>query len=252
MKNILSLVVCWLFFVPLAAQNSSQATVILKNGSQFVGEIINYTPKETLVLQIENGTQISFDDQSIKRIIQEGSANPKSFTKKPYFFEKQEFYNETNVFLGFGRDGWSGDITGNVGIQHVFGKQFNHWLGTGVGVAWDSYYFDPPQSVLPVFAEARGYFLPKNFSPMYKLAVGYGFAIKDKDYNNIKSTGGLLLYPALGFRIGVGENVGITFDLGYKFQKATYYYAYDYWEGDTNYSYKMNFKRLNFRFGVVF
>jgi len=171
---------------------------------------------------------------------------------KPYAFRERGLYSITyaGTINGIGH---SGEMQLGLSLQQVAGFQLNRMLGAGVGVGLENFSVGDANGplILPVYAEARGYFLKKNKTPYYALNVGYGFAFKDEDQRIIQAKGGLLIHPAIGFRLGASNSSNFLFDLGYKFQWATLTRNFSQWTPDIQVQ-ELLFKRFSVRLGLIF
>lgn len=111
-----------------------------------------------------------------------------------------------------------------LGLQYIFGYQFSNNFGLGLGISYLDYY-DPEAEdspkFIPIFAEARGYFLKKKTSPYYNLAVGIGTGTKFNKNLPSEVTPGLYTHPALGYKIG-SDKIAVLFDVGLQFTKVIY------------------------------
>ena len=134
-----------------------------------------------------------------------------------------------------------------LGLSVSAGKRFNRFLSVGGGIGFDEYIVGTSENILSTFGEVSGYLMPSNQSISYHLAAGYGFAFKDEEANLTSATGGWMVYPAVGFRLGK-KNLKWTFDFGYKFQKANW--VYDNW--GTVSDQRILYRRLTLRTGVMF
>jgi len=156
--------------------------VHLKDGSEFRGKIIEYKHDEYLKMEILGGQVVEFPAKQIRKVIQQpfGQAGfvQKIIKTHEYRFRERGIYNETYVNLPQGYDSW-GDWNVGLGIHHVTGYQFNRWIGAGMGIGFDGYDIGAGENIIPVYAEARGYFMKKNTTPFYSVALGYGFAGKN-------------------------------------------------------------------------
>jgi len=249
-----------LFFVCVMLPNISKAQtdelqyidiVHLKDGSEFRGKIIIYKHGDYLEMEILGGQVVEFPAKKIKKIVQQPYGQlayiPKTIRVREYSFRERGIYNETYVNLPQGYNTWSAWEVG-LGIHHVVGYQFNRWIGTGIGVGFDGYYIGYGENVIPVYAEARGYFMKKNTTPFYSVALGYGFSGRNDNRNLIKGSGGIMFNPNIGYRFGASAGANFTLSLGYKLQKASFTELR--WQGTLKRNY--TYSRLNLRLGLLF
>ncbi len=254
MKNLkfLWLFCCFIFAGTLTAQETSTIDIIhMKNGSVFRGQITHYTQGGILKIKVNDKIELAFPDNQIKKIIQkevnsDGIKEIKS--RKQYAFRERGVYNLTSGSIAAGKQAWNSENIIDVGFQNITGFKFNRFLGVGLGIGVDYYYGGSGQTVMPIFAEARGYLKEKNVSPMYSLAAGYGIAFKRNDFNITNTKGGLMLHPAIGLRIGGSDNATFIIDLGFKIQHAQFEYDWG-WEQMVQ---RMRYHRFILRTGIMF
>jgi len=240
-KSIVLCVAVLFMLVAQAQQKTDQTThtITLKDGTIYQGVIKQYIEGEKLILQLGPNIIKTIKDKDIKMLVQDGTAtavsenNPITLSTpdKPYNFQEKGLYFESNAQLMLGSSAFfslpeNGDrmnkIDPGIGAQLIGGYQINRFIGVGAGVGLDYYYLNSGETLLPVFADVRGYLLKRNVSPMYKLQAGYGFAFKDEDRNMVDAEGGLMWYPALGVRFGAAKSANFMLDFGVKVQKADY------------------------------
>ncbi len=225
--------------------------VHLKDGSEFRGKIIEYKHDEYLKMEILGGQVVEFPAKQIKKVVQQpyGDAAyvPRVVKTREYNFRERGVYNETFVNLPQGYNSW-GDWNVGLGIHHVIGFQFNRWIGTGMGIGFDGYAMGEGENVIPVYAEARGYFMEKNTTPFYSVALGYGFAGKNENQGILEGSGGIMFNPNIGYRIGASAGANFTLSFGYKLQKASFTELR--WNGEVKRDYTYN--RLNLKLGLLF
>lgn len=240
------------YFATAQSETVKPDIIETKRGTILKGEIIEYKQGSFVRVRIKTGDIITIEDKRIKRIIEGGLlSNPEAASiqkiLKPYNFREKGFYNFTSGSFALGSEAWSQDPSVGVGIHNVTGYQLNRFIGLGLGIGMDYYYLGSGENLMPVYLEARGYFLSKHVSPYYSFNMGYAFAFKSEQHRIEEAEGGLMIYPAIGFRFGASSNANFTLDFGYKMQKATYNFRN--WDLITH---EMTYKRLVVRMGVLF
>lgn len=114
-----------------------------------------------------------------------------------------------------GNDGVYKDFnTTGGGISTSHGYQLNPYIFLGGGVAYHYYnsdYFDG-HSAVPVFANFRVNMNSNKISPFFDAKVGYSAG----DFEGVYAS------PSFGVRIGLKENLGINFSVGYTAQGFKY------------------------------
>lgn len=275
MKNVKLFLVFALFcFIgQLHAQTNpeeikTQDVIYLKNGSVFKGKILEYEKGAVLLLELENGSVIEFEDDEIDRVVQEaidldkGKGEEKEEDKEPvryrkvilkkkekvYRFRETGIYNAT--FFSSSNGSHNGELQVGLGVHNVIGYQLNRLFGLGIGVGLDSYSFQDGETLYPIFIEARGYLRKKWHSPYYSMNLGYGFAIADESENVIEAEGGLMVHPCFGMRFGANKDANVMIDVGYKFQYANITRVMPF-NGDLE-ERDLLFKRLTIRLGLLF
>jgi hypothetical protein len=236
-------------------------TVHLRNGGMVEGMIVHYRPGKSITIQDGEARYHYIRDEQIDRIIFQIKANPgyagrtdrlkavrRSAGPAPYLFQEKGVYNAT--YLSFAAGRYNGSVRIGPGLHNVTGYQFNRWIGVGLGVGVDAYSFDEVDVVFPVYGEARGYFLEKNNSPYYSFSAGYGFLMKWENSDNLRTKGGWMIHPALGWRIGSGGGGNFIFDVGYKFQKAVHEIEFPW--GEEKLRTDRLFRRFVIRTGLIF
>jgi|GEM_PF-472253 len=224
--------------------------IYFKNGGMLHGKILNITD-DAIEFRMVTEKVINIKMKIVKKITQKfdetGTAVLKSYSIKPYQFKEQGIYNLTTINLPQGFNEWN-EWDSGLGIHHVTGKQFNRWLGAGLGLGFDGYQLNNGRNVLSVYGDFRGYVNAKNFSPYYSVGLGYGFGIKNVDVGIIKAKGGVFFNPTIGYRFGGNAGANLIMGLGYKLQVATF--NWNGWNSVNRQRYV--FKRLNLSIGVLF
>ncbi|MEM6967242.1 MAG: hypothetical protein AAF573_20940 [Bacteroidota bacterium] len=242
------------FFVNvlLGQSNENHDIVYMKNGSIFKGKIIHYDQRENLRLELSSGHVVILESRRVRKIIQ-GDVDPALLikperVKKPYNFREQGLYVTTFVgYHGGGSAFEAAETNHGLGVQASLGYQFHRLLGVGAGIGMDYYYSGSGQNFMPVFGEVRGYLLPRNVTPMYSFAAGYGFAFEDEERNITNAQGGLMVHPSVGFRFGGSKTMNFTLEAGVKIQKGTFeYVVWDVIE------HRMTYRRFVVKAGIVF
>lgn len=250
MKKLMIILVGLLFVgSTINAQNADDKKVIflhLKKGMTLEGELVELIPGKSVTILTAQGHTIQVEDRKIKRYYYPQHPGIDAGIKE-YGFKEVGFYQYAT--LGLIMNTVDADNGGAVGFQMTAsaGYQFNRWLGTGVGASADFYRTGASEMVFPVFAEVRGYFMPQNSTPYYVIRGGYGFAsgLEDKVH---EAKGGWMFNPALGWRLGGGTGLKMTFDIGVQFQQAEFNYS----QGAETSIAEIVYKRLNMRVGFLF
>ena len=138
----------------------------------------------------------------------------------------------------------------NITAQTFNGVQLRPRLAVGgtVGVDWYN-----TAMLTPVCAGVRydlGRPNQKNLRVFSSLDTGWGFAWLNEDATGYKTTGGWVISPGLGFRIGKPSNANFVLSLSYKRQQAQADKPL-YWNELAKHETRV-YNRMSFRIGVVF
>lgn len=124
------------------------------------------------------------------------------------------------------------------------GYNFRSWFQAGMGVGYSQFQNVP---LYPVFAEVRGLFADRDFSPYYALRAGHSYAGFVDNFQIQNAKGGFMGEGQLGLSIRTG-NLSFLLGGGYHFQKAKLEGTIDNWwggwGGDQSYIQNRNFRRL--------
>lgn len=242
--------------------------VHLANGTILKGRILENRYDDYLIMEFDSGDRIRLEaneihdisreyveedesntvakDRSYKQYKEKLKGKPKTVAKVYAFKERGPYFS---TFMASISGRVDGDLKVGLGAHFTSGYQFNRWVGLGLGVGIDSYSTSVKRTVVPVFVEARGYFLKKYNSPYYSVNAGYGFALTDEDLDINEANGGYMVHPAIGYRFGATAKVNMLMDIGYKFQRAEF--TREFFNGDFEVQ-DIRFQRFTFRLGLIF
>lgn len=177
-------------------------------GNRLTGQITEIKPGDTLVFKSWGGAVFQIPRKEVKRIVQDcRGTKGASQGPRPYTFKERGVYHHSRGSVLIGQAYYGLDNVG-LQIQHSSGWMFSRLLGAGLGTGIER--FDPGSeaseaSVYPLFAEIRGYALPKRLTPYYSIAAGWGFAGKNTGQRwGYTDTwrGGWMAQAEIGYRIG--------------------------------------------------
>jgi hypothetical protein len=98
-----------------------------------------------------------------------------------------------------------------INFNMIAGYQVNAHFFVGGGVALDAYSGD---IYVPVFADARYFFLDKKFTPYAFIDAGYGLPVDAKPYLGA----GPMINPGFGIRYFVTRTTALNLSLCYRYQ----------------------------------
>lgn len=251
MIRILSLLVFLLLGLTLYAQKDKQddedqrAILYLKGGTQLEVTILEWDEDLGINVITLWGQEMYFSEHRIHKV--------KSLTKKAYnplyvFKEDGIFYSMAAGIIA-GNNGSRNSERNGYSISFSSGYRLSRLLSVGIGTSVDQYAYNSGERVHPIFLDFRSYLLPKNSTFVLNLQTGYGLAFKNENKGIVVAKGGFMFYPSLGMSFS-GSVTKYSFDLGYKFQKATWTYA-SQWDSRNNTEFRMNYQRFVLRFGIV-
>ncbi len=189
----------------------NEATVELVNGSKIKGKLITET-KEKIAIEILGGSVFVYPSSEVNKIT---ISEEKTYSiVKDYKYNREGWYYTLSTIV----NGTNNDA--GIGLMTSAGFQYNNYLAAGVGVAYNQMSTNAGVRIIPVFLEVRGNVLDKPVTPIYSMAVGYGFALQNRDFDIIRAKGGAYIYPALGMRFDGRGGSSFTMDFGYQFQAA--------------------------------
>lgn len=237
--------------VPVNGQTQTESdkptvdVVMLKDGSKLKGTILSWDLDKGMDFKLLTGASIFIKQDNIDRVDHESEyAHHEWRGDRSYKFREKGWYQNSSGFLNV-------SFLGGAGIHHVMGYRFNRMLGVGLGIGIESNDFQRTRNIVPVFAEVRGFFLPKKITPYYALKLGYGFALANQLNGTSETKGGLHFSPEIGVRFGGGD---VSYYLGveWKLQNATFTDNNDWWGGGGVFTETVSYRRIELRTGLLF
>lgn len=227
--------------------------VWLKDGSKLSGTILKWDLARGMEFKLITGASMMIPREEILKVSQDlpFSSSPvqgipdfyHQREPKVYSFREEGIYQTFSGFLNFSSNG-------GAGVHYSIGHRFSRLLGVGIGSGFESNDFFYTRNIVPLYAEARGFFLPKRITPYYALKIGYGFALTDPLNGTIDAKGGIHFCPELGVRFG-GRSVSYYMGLEYKIQNATFTNT-DWWGSQGEFTDVISYRRTELRLGLVF
>jgi hypothetical protein len=229
--------------------------VWLKDGSKLTGTILKWELQHGMEFKLVTGAVMEIPKEEIRRVSQDIPLNGRNVREpiqeirepKVYDFKEKGWYQNTSGFINT-------SFNGGAGIHHVMGYRFNRMLGIGLGTGVETHDFSSVRNIIPIYAEARGFLLPKKITPYYALKIGYGIALKERQFfdegGSESAKGGFHFSPELGVRFGAGD-VSYYLGLEYKIQNASYRHQ-DFFGGGAVFTDKISYRRIEIRTGLLF
>lgn len=217
----------------------NEAIVILNNGSEIKGKLIHNTDEEVKI-EILGGSVFVYPRSEVKEItISE---------EKIYSIVKNYKYNREGWYYTLSAPANGSSDDGGIGLMTSIGFQYSNYLAAGVGISYNQMSVNEGIRTIPIFLEGRGNILETPTTPFYSMALGYAFALENRDFDIIRAKGGAYFYPALGMRFDRRSGSSFTMDFGYQFQTAEI--TSNRWNG-TNVD-NIQFRRFTMRVGMLF
>lgn len=219
-------------------------TVYQMDGSVLKGAITEWHD-DYITLRLMSGVEIKISTGHIRKIVAQTQSPAKKYRgirERSYGFKEEGIYHVTTTAFSAGP-------AAGIGLTHAVGYRFSRLLGVGAGIGAESFEIGEGNQIVPLFVEARGFFMKQNISPYYALRAGYGFALKSSETNITEAQGGRMFGAELGYRFGGVRAVNFFAGVGVHFQKATYVYEWP-WEG--TFRDELDYRRTELKIGVIF
>jgi hypothetical protein len=247
------LIICILFSghiqVVFGQKDSDLVDIVwLRDGSRLSGTILRWELESGIEFQLATGATMIIPKKQILKVFQqmplyssEAQPEQQSVPHREYAFRERGWYHSCSGFINaFG--------LGGAGFHYSTGFRFKRTLSAGLGIGYESNDLSNYRDIVPLFAEVRGFLLPKRITPYYALKAGHGFAILNTTYGDIDAKGGIHLAAELGVRFG-GRHVHYFAGAEYKIQDASYQSQW-WWEGSS--TDHISYRRLELRTGILF
>lgn len=230
------------------AQKSRKDVVYLKNGSVIKGQIINTFPTGQVQIKKGDNSYQVFEPTQFDSISTVNRIHPSYFN-----------LTEVGILAGNSNNKYAAQFS----LMNISGWQFKkHFsMGAGAGVEFFS------ETYLPVVADLRYSFILHRMNPFFGLQTGYSFAITKPDsafmyysdqvlnpvgnppgkYVGVRANGGFLFNPFVGFCTALGENLALSFSVGYRIMRLNYSKEYPY----ENFKFYSDFNRLSLKMGLI-
>lgn len=230
--------------------------VYLKSGGFIKGKILQQSSFGVNLRLLEGG-EIELPANSIKKIAKENKSSA-------YYANGKRTKVDGNYFswrfsTAWGSEDLGGDLFKGFHAQFSYGKYLNPKLsigaGTGfdfqVGPSWRTYSF------VPVFGEVKYKPVQWRMNPYFKAALGVNIPAEvTGEWNGrfAKYSAGALVQPSVGFEFATrGKSIWFI-EAGYKFQNTKATYSRWWWggEGNTEFTDRIIFRRIELSFGQLF
>ena len=212
----------------LFAQQNYQDVVYLKNGSIIRGMIIEQIPNQSIKIETIDKSVFFYKIEEVEKITKEEKKS-----KAKYVAETVETGYQAIIELGYGlKVGTYGlDV---LKLNIINGYRINNYFAAGIGTGIRHYTENGDSGTLvPIFADFRGYLPMNKITPYAALGVGYSFSAS----NNFRGIG-VIVNPSVGVGFKMQNNRVLHVGLGYEVQKAEA--SYSYYNNNYSYYYSSN------------
>ena len=239
MKRFLILVCVTLLCGVVSAQAQSQTSeiVYLKDGSVLKGKVVEMLPDQIKV-QTSDGSLFVYPMNEVERVEKErrNSYRLKTSSANQYDLLGWRGVVELGYIMG---DFSAPEFSFSIGYQ--FNPYF--FLGAGIGV---DYHFDWETVFMPIFANARAYFIDGKISPFMDVKIGY---------SPVDDSGLFYFTPSVGVSFGTSKKCAVNLSIGYNLQRVMMYvyrYVPEYDHYNLLYDSRESLHGLSFKLGFEF
>lgn len=241
----------FLLFGGMAAKAQNDV-VRLKDGSIVRGSVIEYIVGDHIRIRTDEGNVHEFKAEQIDKTSVGG--------KSAFAVRDRGYYNISALSVGLGRTEYYTAVSPS--FTMVNGWQWNAHLYTGLGVGVERM---GNQMQAPLFLEGRWKFMKGSFSPFAGIMAGYALPLQAArqyyyydfapEYIN-KNYGGITAGVQAGFMAQLGEHIGMTGAIGYRYQNQRREYTQYQWNNGEYITYPVSersrLNRMTMSVGLVF
>lgn len=244
MKVLNIILLCLFTFSFVQAQDLEQPgddLIILNNGNEFIGTIIEYEHDSYVVIKSYSGSTFRFEAADVKQIKQ-GYLVARPRTQQP--FKLNKFYYSAGLGTIVSSNENFG-LHGNLGVI----RQFNQWLGLGLGLSYTDYgeYYEKMER-MAIYVSSRSYYRDDFVTPYTELNIGYGIVMDHFQEFETAFNNGYYVNPKFGLRFGT-SGVMWTMHIGASIQQTSSDLIEDTWG---SWQQDRLLKRTELGFGIIF
>jgi hypothetical protein len=234
-KSLLVLIVLLLLADLTFGQKKNNDVIYLKNGVVINGQILSSLPTGQVIIKRRDNSHWVYEPAQYDSIRKTSKGIKKVH---PGYFNLTE----------------AGILTGNSGnsnkspfsMINLSGWQFKNQFSAGIGAGVEFL----NETYLPVVADFRYYLKRQGTNPFFGIQGGYSFALEKPDSyslnNNLEMSakGGFLLNPSVGICTSFGENLALTFSVGYRMMRHRF-------SATDDYKIDIDYNRLSIKIGLL-
>lgn len=212
------------------AQDKTQDVIYYKNGTILHGEIIEIKANESITLKSNCGDIWVISQADIDKVTKEQVPNffKLEDSTGQVSYKSEGFYSNINVGFLFGSN--LNTPFPPLSLMYVNGYQFDRGLALGAGLGLELL----NEAYMPLVLDIRYTFKNSKVSHFIYVQGGYAVSIEtpdpyDYDYysyygSDLKSKGGYLINPGIGFKLNLNNRNAFSFGIGYKFMQVQHTY----------------------------
>ncbi|MCG8410445.1 MAG: hypothetical protein MI739_04075 [Bacteroidales bacterium] len=254
-KNIIVLVLVKFilcgFFNNSYAQDTYKSVVYMKNGNVFQGKVIDINVNQSITIIDERGNERVLLQSDIEKI---EKSYIKNDSKINYTQKGSYVFVSIGLLVGNGND--FNSVTLPLSFMFINGYQFDSRIGVGGGVGFEL--LNKDETYVPVFADFRYTISNARRNHFVSMQSGYVLSLDDSNQNDyvgsvdgatdLKTKGGFFLNPTIGLKINLTKRNAFSFEVGFRYMEI----FQEYKKGQELIKRKLEYNRMNFRFGYHF
>lgn len=237
--------------------------IYLKNGDVIKGKYQYSANLDRVLIVTEKGTFVMEADQ-IEKISREKPSKQIEEKSETYAYLPKKYFNltELGVLVGNPENTVRNPLVVHTSFNYAVDSRFSAGMGLGLEFYQETYlpvtanvmYKLPTGSRISPFVMVQGgYNLPISDTRMttYQITNGTQLAPIDHYYypyystEPLKTRGGFLVNPAVGFVYQINDGFGMGLSLGYRYHMLNYV-------SDTDYKLQVAYNRLSIKLGFMF
>ncbi len=187
--------------------------VYLRNGSVLRGNILEQVPRQSLTIQIFDGTTFYLLTSEIDRVVREPSQYIQIQVKYDNDVVPLTYQDEPGWFKGYGIAISANSSNGNIHLMMRSGYRWDRWRQVSLVSGLDPY---QAGLVVPVAAEWRADVFAKPVTPHVFVQAGYGIAA-NRSFGHRVFRGGPMYQIGTGLTFRTRTKVEHHLSIGYKF-----------------------------------
>lgn len=224
MKHIIStflLIILGFTLTSLSLQAQYQATedkVIMKDGTEYIGEIAMQIPDSIVVLNMVGGSKLVLPQHDVESITYDQHRYKKikyfiNRNRKPLVVHNHGLASHMS-FQFYPRSNEWGGTSLNAGLYYSLNYRLSHQLGIGGGLGIEAY---EGGAGLPAFLNISGDLTQAQVTPTYFVRTGYTFGVAPS-WRNLDFQGGWMNEVGIGVKYRTRNKLEWVTGIGFRRQ----------------------------------